>query len=112
MKTDRIAQSEWQAYFESVSNFLEGKRVTIRVAALDIGDQIEEENVSLFGMTYDPKDNLFDIALQGLNHMIADPQDVRVVTGDRGIETISIIDGDGREQIIQFSESLMLPSPA
>ena len=112
MKTERLAQSEWQAYFDSVSEFLEGKRVTIHVAALDIGDQIEEENVALFGVTYDPKDNLIDIALQGNNHMIANPQDVRIVIGDGGIEAIGIIDGDEREQIIQLSEPLMLPSHA
>ena len=110
MKTKKLDRGDWGAYFDQLSKILEGKRATIEVASLDIGNQVEAENILLYGITYDHKDNLIEVSLDGLDHMIPNPHDVEVVYGDEGVETIGVIDGDGRQQIVKLSDPLMLPS--
>jgi len=112
MKTEKLDRNGWNIFFDGLSKSLEGKRASIEIASLDIGDQIEADSVQLYGITYDPKDNLLEVALEGLDHMIANPQDIEVVSGEQGIETIGVVDGDGKEQIIRLTSPLMLAPPA
>jgi hypothetical protein len=45
------------------------------VASLDLGDQTQAEWLPLLGITYDPRDDVVDIALDGLDHMIRKPRE-------------------------------------
>lgn len=108
MKTLRLKKDKMENYFNTMSNFLEGKEAIIDVVSLDIGDQIQADNVTLFGVVYDPKNDILEIALDGLDHIIHNPHDVYVVEGDAGIEAVGAIDNNGREQIIKFSDPIML----
>ena len=44
--------------------------------SLNLGDQIEAEWVPLLGLSYDPKDDAFDVMLKGLDHRIAKPSTI------------------------------------
>jgi hypothetical protein len=59
-----------------MSEVLDGKRVEIEVDALAIGSQIEAEWLPVLGITYDPRDDIVEVALEGLDHMIHKPRDV------------------------------------
>lgn len=108
MKTVKLKKDEMEVFFNKMFNYLEGKRATVNVVGLDIGDQIQAENATLFGVVYDPKDDILEIALDGLDHIINQPHDVYVIEGGAGIEAIGAIDNNGREQIIKFSDPIML----
>ncbi len=108
MKSRNLEKKIWNSYFDRVSKSLEGKRATIEVASLDLGDQIETESVVLYGITYDPKDDLLEIALEGLDHMIRKPVDIEVIEEAGGLKTIGVVDAEGTEQIIRLSDPLML----
>ncbi len=111
MKTEQLGQNEWRPFLERLSKFLEGKRATVEVAGLDIGDQIQAEHAVIYGVVYDPKDNLIEIALEGLDHLIRSPKQVDVAYKGGAVEAIHVRDGEGREQIIRFFDPLMLPAP-
>ncbi len=108
MKSRTLEKKDWNNYFDLVSKSLEGKRATIEVASLQLGDQIEADRVVLYGITYDMKDDLLEIALEGLDHMIRKPVDIELIEGASGLQTIGVVDADGTQQIIRLSDPLML----
>jgi hypothetical protein len=64
------------------------------------------------GIVYDPKDDIIEIALENLDHMIRKPREVFVDQGELGLTSLKATDGDGRQHIVQLREPLMLPQPA
>ena len=109
MDNSKLERRNWEDFFNRISKSLEGKRASVEVAGLDIGDQIEAEKVAFLGIVYDPRDDLVEVALEGLDHMIRNPQEINLAWGDDGLEAISISDNEGHKQIITFSDPLMLP---
>jgi Family of unknown function (DUF5335) len=87
MASRTIPQPEWRAFFDSMADALVGKRAEVEVASLDLGDQIVAEWVPLLGVTYDAQDDLLDVALSGLNHLIRRPKELYIQEGPQGIHT-------------------------
>jgi Family of unknown function (DUF5335) len=110
MATRIIDRKEWRTFFDSVSKGLVGKRVEIEAASLDLGDQIVAEWLPVIGITYDSKDDLLDVAVTGLDHLVRAPQEIAVEEGKQGIETIAVVDGDSTKQILRFKDPLTLPA--
>ena len=90
---------------------LEGKQAEIEVASLSLGDQVEAEWLPLHGITYDPNDDLVEVALERLDHMIRKPHEIYLEDCTRGLTTIEIVDADGTKQVVKLREPLMLASP-
>jgi hypothetical protein len=112
MATTKLEKKAWHPYFDNVSKVLDGKRVEVEVASLKLGDQIEAEWLPLIGITYDPKDDLIEIALEGLDHMIRGPKEVFVDQEAVVLTSMEVIDSDNASQIIRLRDPLMLPPPA
>jgi len=91
---------------------LEGKQAEIEVASLRLGDQIEAEWLPLIGITYDPNDDIVEVALEGLDHLITRPREVYVEDGSNGVSALEVVDADDVKQIIRLRDPLMLPGPA
>jgi Family of unknown function (DUF5335) len=108
----KLEKSEWRAYFDTMSKALVGKRAEIEVASLKIGDRIAAEWLPLLGISYDPKDDVIDIALDGLDHLINKPREVYVEESGLSLSSLEIIDAEGVSQIIVLRDPLMLPAPA
>ena len=108
MASRSIPQAEWRAFFDGVANALAGKRVEVEAASLDLGDQIVAEWVPLLGVTYDTQDDLLDVAVSGLNHLIRHPREVYVQEGAKGIEMVAVVSADGLKQILHLKDPLML----
>jgi hypothetical protein len=111
MALSKLEKPKWQAYFDNMSKILEGKRVEIEVDALAIGSQIEAEWLPLLGITYDPKDDIVEVALEGLDHMIHKPRDVFVDQTAVDLSSVEVIDNDDFRHIIKLRDPLMLPPP-
>jgi hypothetical protein len=108
----QLDKSGWTDLCDRLTRILAGKRAEIEVASLAIGDQIEAEWVALFGITYDHKDDLIEIALEGVDHVIPHPRQLAIQEGPGGLMSVLIVEEDGTEQIIHFREPLLLPPPA
>jgi hypothetical protein len=112
MTIRKLEKSEWRAFFDGISKLLEGKQAEIEVASLALGDQIEAEWLPLLGLTYDPKDDLFEVALDGVDHMIPKPREIYVDDDVGGLMSIEIVGADDSRQIIKLQDPLMLRAPA
>jgi hypothetical protein len=111
MSSQQIDSAEWTGFFDTFSKLLIGRRAEVEVASLDIGDQIEAEWLPLIGITYDRKNDLVEVALQGLDHLIQGPREIYVDFDIGGLTGLEIIDADGTRQIIKLKEALALPPP-
>ncbi|MEX1129427.1 MAG: DUF5335 domain-containing protein [Vicinamibacterales bacterium] len=110
MASRTIPQAEWRAFFDGLADALVGKRVEVEAASLELGDQIVAEWLPLLGVTYDAQDDLLDVAMSGLNHLIRHPREVYFQEGPKGVETVAVVSADGVKQILHLKDPLMLPA--
>jgi hypothetical protein len=112
MTVRKLEKREWRPYLDRVSRGLVGKRAEIEVASLALGSQILAEWLALSGITYDPKDDVVEIALDGVDHLITGPRELYVDEGPLGVTSVEIIDAGGVRQILKLRDPLMLPAPS
>src|SRR5690242_9517161 len=106
MTAHKLDKSEWQPFFERMARVLTGKRAEIEIASLSLGHQIEAEWLPLMGITYDPKNDLLEIALEGLDHMIAHPDRIVVDETDFRLSSFEVSGRDGVTQIVRLRDAL------
>ena len=104
-----LPQAEWKWYFEAMSDALLGKWAEVEVASLDLGDQIVAEWVPLLGITYDSRDDLVDVSLAGLNHLIRQPTQIEITEEADGLRTVAVTSKDGSVQVLRMKDPLRLP---
>jgi hypothetical protein len=109
MTTRKLDKKEWKPFFERISKVIGAKQVEIEVLSLDLGDQIEAEWLPLLGVTYDPKDDILDVALDGLDHLIPTPREIFVEGSGTDLEAVAVVGGDGERQIVKFRDPIALP---
>src|SRR5687767_14947772 len=110
--TRELPRHEWRQFFDLMSRALLGKRAQVEVDALDLGAQFVAEWIPMLGITYDDQDDLLDVALDQIDHLIRNPRQIVVEKGPVGIASVSVIDGKGTLQIVRLKAPLALPSPA
>jgi hypothetical protein len=111
MTVRKLDKSEWQRVFDALSHSLEGKQAEIEVASLKLGDQVEADWLPLLGISYDPKDDVLDIALDGVDHLIENPREIYFDSTVGDLMSVEIVDAEGARQIVKLKEPLMLPPP-
>lgn len=111
MSVHQVDRGHWRPFFDTLTNTLIGKRAEVEVASLDLGDQIEAEWAPLIGITYDPKDDVIEVALEGLDHLIRRPCHVYVDYDVGGLIGLEIVDAYDTRQIVKFKDPLKLPAP-
>lgn len=107
----KIDKPKWHDYFDRVSKILVGKNTELEVDALEIGSQIQAEWVPLMGIVYDTRSQILAVMVEGLDHMIRDPQSVFVDVSGGALSSIEVIDADQFRHIIKLRDPLMLPPP-
>jgi hypothetical protein len=107
----KLEKSQWSAYFDLISKAMTGKRAEIEVASLKLGDQIEAEWLPFFGISYDTKDDVIVIALEGHDHLIHKPKEVYIEREGLELSSLEVIDAGGVRQIVVLRDPLMLPAP-
>jgi hypothetical protein len=112
MAVRKLEKSEWHGYFDRMSRGLLGARAEIKVASLKLGDQIQAEWAPVLGIVYDPKDDVLEMALEGLDHMIPKPREIYVDEGPLGLTSFEVVDANDVRHIVQLREPLMLPAPS
>jgi hypothetical protein len=108
MTLRRIDKSRWTGFCELLSTELLGKRAEIEVASVAFGVQLEARWLPVMGVAYDSRSDVFEIALDGLDHMIFHPLELYAEFGCCGIESLAIVDTNAW-QIVVLRDPLMLP---
>jgi hypothetical protein len=112
MTARKLDKRQWSMFFNGVTRMLEGKRAEIEVASLRLGDQVEAKWLPLLGIAYDSKDDIVEVALEGLDHLIRSPREIYADDDPLGLLTFEIVDADDVREIIRFRDPLALPAPA
>ena len=112
MAAQQIDRNGWEPFFDTLTKSLIGKVAEVEVDSLDLGEQIQAEWAPLIGITYDRKDDLIEIALDQLDHLIRHPEKVFADAVAGGVISIEIVDRDGNQQIVKLRDPLALPAPA
>jgi hypothetical protein len=106
MSSRELLRGEWQAFCDRISKVLSGAHAEVEIVSLDLGDQIEAKWSPLFGIVYDPKSDVFEIALDGVDHLISRPRRLLVEETPRGIVAFEITADDTTRQIVRLREPL------
>ena len=107
-----VPKAEWRSFFNRMSRALLGKWAEIEVAAIDLGDIIVAEWIPMLGITYESKDDLLDVALDRMNHLIRHPKEIVVEEDAAGLKSIAVLDSEGARQIVNLKMPLMIPAAA
>src|SRR5215831_9876050 len=107
-----VPKSDWRGFFDVMSKAMLGSRAEVEVAALDLGDQILAEWVPVLGVTYEPKGDLLDVALDSGSHLIRRPSAVVAQESRTGLEALTVTDGDGARHTVRLKVPLQLPATA
>lgn len=111
MSDEVIEKGQWEFFCNRVSRQLEGAQAEIEVASLNIGDQIQAEWVPLLGVSYDPKDDIVEIAVEGLDHIVREPGALTVQREGPMIASLAVESRAGERHIVRFRQPLSLPAP-
>jgi hypothetical protein len=65
--------------------------------------------VPILGVDYDPKDDLFEVAVEGLDHLIYSRESSAEESAST-LNLLAIVDGEGARHLVRFRDPLMLPS--
>ena len=82
MTVQKLEKADWSPFFNHLSKTLSGSQAEIDVGSLALGGQVQANWVALIGLVYDPKDDLVEVALEGLDHLIHNPRDIYIEQGN------------------------------
>ena len=107
--TRKLEKSEWSSFLNRISKGLASTQAEIEVTSLNLGDQIQAEWVPLIGIVYDPKDDIVEVAVEGLDHMIHRPRELYIEEDDADLSSLEIIDDAGVRHIVNLRQAVKLP---
>ena len=108
MSTSReLDRQQWQSYFDTFTKKHLRDQLpedaTIQVISPEIGDQEQAEHARLEGVTYDPKSNALQILLKNYDHLIYNPEEIRVEEDDHGfLRQMEVRRSDGTLEVLKF----------
>jgi len=108
MTTRTLNKADWQPYFDRMGSLLEGKLTSVEIMSTQLGDQWAVRRLPLSGIAYDPKDDLIELDLRGVDHLMHHPLAVTVEEQAGGIASMEIVTEDGVREIMTFHDPLML----
>jgi hypothetical protein len=115
--TEELAAERWQEYFDSITPNIDGMLATIEVMSEQLGDQLDVQQLPLQAISYDPRDNMLEVAVGGrgarypvlLRHFISDPQTISTAESSSLQPTaILVTDASGVRTLIRLSEPAAL----
>lgn len=117
MKTIEIPQSSWNLFFDTFSRQHEGWLVTMEVVGIEIGAQIQGEDLTLECMTLESSEKSGNTIItmigarkdEHITHNINDPTEVSLTQTDEGADAVlAIKSSDNITTMLRF-RSPMLP---
>jgi Family of unknown function (DUF5335) len=112
--TTELAAEKWQGYFDSITPNIDGMLATIEVMSEQLGDQVDVRQLPLQAISYDPKDNMLEVAVGGrgvrypvlLRHFISNPRTISVEeSGSLRPTAILVTDAAGVRTLIRVSDA-------
>ena len=114
MITKTLQKKDWKAYFDRYTTQQVKDRppefTRIEVLSPEMGAQIETSKEQLLGLTYDPKDDAFEVEFSTFTHRIYHPTEIQALE-DAGalkglkvrVQKLDMKVRKGREEVLSFS---------
>jgi hypothetical protein len=83
----------------------------VEVMSVDFGCQVEVSRSPMFGMSYDRRNDVLELLIGDLDHLIRAPRELYFDDALLGKMALQIVDADGVRQIVTLQYPAMLPSP-
>ena len=112
MSIRALPRAEWRRYCDRISKTVAGRPAELDVSSLDLGDLIEVRWLPLFGIVFDARSDVLEIALDGVGHSILSPRQILLEETERGLVAVEIIAADDSVDTLRFREPLNLESGA
>lgn len=110
MSIRRIGRSDWLDFFDRTSALMVGKRADVEIDSMELGAQVLAHLLPLLGIVYDPKDDILEVVLEGLDHIVHAPREIYIDDPPFGTTSLAVTDIDGAMMIITLSDPPMLPA--
>jgi hypothetical protein len=111
MTLTQLAKPQWQSYFDRVAKTLGAKLVQVEVTGLGLGDQVQVDWLPLIGISYDSRNDILAIAVEGVEHNIQHPKQIHVEQDVETLYSIQAVDAEGDHHILLLKDPLSLPAP-
>ncbi len=110
VETKQIPRDQWKAYFDQFTReYLaeeETETATVEMMSPTLGDQFVAEGMRLLGLSYSPHSNLFEVELEGMEHLVFDPTEIWVMEEEGGfISNLDMVRADGTNELINLRKS-------
>lgn len=102
-----LPRSEWERYFDDLGKRffrdLNPEVAMVELLSRELGDQVVADRARVAGFTYDPRDNVLEVALEGLDHLVYRPREITVAEGDDGFpEWVEVLRDDGDREVVRL----------
>ena len=105
----KLEKPEWSSFLDRFDKGLADTQAEIEVASLNLGDQVQAKWVPLIGIVYDPKDDIVEVAVENLDHIIQRPRELYVEEEDGELSSLAVVDGEGTRHVVNFRQAVNLP---
>ncbi len=112
MAVKKLEKANWGRYFDWVSKNIPLETAEIRVSSLNLGNQVSAEWLRIFGVTYDHKDDILVISLDGFEHIIHGPESIFADELHGELSGLEVIGTNGVQHVVLLRKPLSLPAPA
>ena len=106
MATRTLPRAEWNRYFDAFSHTKSDTGridyAEIRVLSPEDGAQPQTQWVPLQGLTYDPKDDLLEVRVTGLDHLVGHPEEIYVDEEGGRLNRLQVVRRDGTREIVEL----------
>ncbi|HEB70079.1 MAG TPA: hypothetical protein ENI88_10745 [Desulfobulbus sp.] len=108
MARKKLEESEYEAYFDSLSKGMKEQVAEIEVMAVGIMDKEQTGWIPCYGISYDPPEKTISIMCEYIDHNIKKPREVWVKESDSGIAAIEITGAEGYIHLLKFKEPVAI----
>jgi hypothetical protein len=103
----KLDRSEWGPTLDEMTRARIRRWAELEISSLDVGSQVLARDMELVGVTYDAPNDLIEINLEGLDHLVRRPREVFV--DGPPVSTLAVRTDGGALQIVRMREPRLLP---
>jgi hypothetical protein len=108
MALRKLSLNEWRPFLDQMTHEPSSKWAELEIASLDLGNQIVARDMRLLGIVYDARNDLLEINLDAIDHLVFKPREIFV--DGPPVATVAVRSDDGALQIVHLREPVLLPS--
>ena len=108
----KVQRPQWQPFFDRVCAALGARSVDVDIVGPGIGSQTQARRVTLTGLSYDGKGDVFAVIGEDLEHNISHPRAINVDEDLDSLRSVEVVDSAGDHHIVTLTAPLLLPPPS